>query len=158
MRTDHHASPAPKADPSWRIAIVYSSFYPEEVSALVAGAKQVLLAAGIPSENITDYPVPGSFEIPLIGSVIAHEKKADAIIGLGIIVEGETHHAELVAREAARGIMDVQIGYGMPFAFEVLYVDSLAQARGRSSGSDNKGGEAARAALHSLAQIRKLRS
>lgn len=145
-------------DPSWRIAIIHSSFYPEEVGKLVAGAKQVLLEAGIPFGNIADYPVPGSFEIPLLGSVIAWGKKADALIGLGIIVEGETNHAELIARETVRGVMDVQLSCGVPFAFEVLYVKNLAQAKVRASGSLNRGGEAARSVLHSLAQIAKVRS
>ncbi len=153
MRTDHKPLPAVKADPSWRVAIIHSSFYPEEVGTLVAGAREALIAAGIDAKNVTDYPVSGSFEIPLIGAVLAQEKKADALIGLGIIVEGETHHARLIAGETARGIMDVQVTHGMPFAFEVLYVKKLSQAKVRSAGSHNKGGEAARAVLHSLAQI-----
>lgn len=147
-----------KIDPAWRIAIISSSFYPKEVSRLVAGAKQVLLEAGIPSENIADYPVPGSFEIPLLGSVIAREKKADALIALGIIVDGETHHADLIARETVRGIMEVQIRHGIPFAFEVLYVEKLLQAKARSKGPSNKGGEAARAVLHCLAEMARIRS
>lgn len=150
--------PAERADPSWRIGIVHSSFYPLEVGKLVAGAKQELLEAGVAPDNIRDYPVCGSFEIPLIGSILAREKKADALIGLGIIIEGETRHAELIARETSRGIMEVQIIHGVPFAFEVLYVKNLAQAKVRSTGTENKGGEAARTALHSLAQIAKVRS
>ncbi|NOS68214.1 MAG: 6,7-dimethyl-8-ribityllumazine synthase [Candidatus Peribacteraceae bacterium] len=158
MRTDQTLPPALKTDPSWRIGIVYSSFYKEEIGAMVAGAKQVLLKAGITPTNITEHSVSGSFEIPLIGTALVFEKKVDALIGIGIIVEGETHHAELLARESARGIMDVQVRYGVPFAFEVLYVKKLRDAQVRSSGTNNKGAEAARAVLHSLAQIRKLRS
>ena len=145
-------------DPSWRIALIHSSFYPEDVGRLVAGARESLIAAGIPSRNIAEYPVPGSFEIPLLGSVLAREKKANALIGLGIIVEGETHHAALIARETARGIMDVHVTYGIPFAFEVLYVKTLSQATVRSTGALNRGAEAALAVLHSLAQIAKVRS
>ena len=158
MQTKQNSSPAIRAHPSWRIGIVFSSFYTEEVSALVDGAKAALLRAGIAEQNITEHAVAGSFEIPLIGSILAHEKKVDALIGMGIIVEGETHHAELLARESARGIMDVQVQYGIPFAFEVLYVKNLSQAKARSDGADNKGAEAAWAVLHSLANIRKLRS
>ncbi len=158
MRTDHTPVQVLKADPSWRIGIVFSSFYSDEVGMLVDGAKKSLLAAGIKEKNITEHPVAGSFEIPLIGMQLIWEKKVDALIGIGIIVEGETHHAELLARESARGIMDVQIRYGIPFAFEILHVKNLKQATVRSSGSDNKGEEAARAVLHSLAEIAKLRS
>lgn len=158
MRTAHlHQSP-PDIDPTWRIGIVFSSYYPEEVRRLVEGARKTLEGAGIPAGNIEEYATAGAFEIPLMGSVLAEVKAVDALIGIGIIVEGETRHAELIARETARGIMDVQVRYGIPFAFEVLYVQSLAQAKERSSGPQNKGGEAARAVLHSLAEIAKQRS
>lgn len=158
MRIDRSLSAVPKADSSWHIGIVFASFYKNDVGMLVDGAKKSLLDAGIKAKNISEHPVAGSFEIPLIGAVLAHEKKVDALIGIGIIVEGETHHAELLARESARGIMDVQIRYGLPFAFEILYVKNLKQVMVRSSGSGNKGEEAARAVLHSLAEITKLRS
>ncbi len=158
MRTNHTPTSAPVINPAWKIAIVYSSYYPEEVSHLVQGAKDALTDAGILAANVSEHPVTGSFEIPLLGAAIAEKKVADAIIGIGIIVEGETHHAGLVAHETARGIMDVQVRYQMPFSFEVLYVKKLSQAKVRSAGAQNKGGEAARSVLHSLAEIAKLGS
>lgn len=154
MKAARSDAPAPSANPSWRIGIVHSSFYKEDVAKLVEGAQEILLAAGIKQGNILDCPVAGSFEIPLIGSVLAREKKVDALIGLGIIVEGETHHADLLAKTATQGIMDVQVHQGVPFAFEILFVKDLAQARERT----DKGEEAARAVLHSLALMTKLQS
>lgn len=142
----------------WRIGIVRSSYYKEEIDALAAGAAEVLIEAGIPAKNITMHPAPGSFEIPLIGAALAAAKKVDALIGLGIIVEGETHHAALLAEQAARGIMDVQTEYRVPFAFEVLYVKHLADAQARAQGEGNKGREAARAVLHSLAELERIGS
>ncbi len=121
---------------------------------MVKSATDALRSAGIAQENITVYPVPGSFEIPLIGSVLAAHKKVDALIGIGIIVQGETAHADLLAAQTARGIMDVQVRYAIPFAFEVLHVTSLRQAAERSA----KGEEAARAVLLCLAQIGKIHS
>ena len=82
-----------------------------------------------------------------LGSIIG------ALIGLGIIIEGETHHARLLAEQAARGIMDVQLQYGIPFAFEILYVDSLSLARERL----DKGREAAYAVPHSLEELKRIR-
>lgn len=145
-------------DPSWRIGIIASSYYKEEIDALVAGAIEVLEAAGIPAKNIERFHAPGSFEIPLIGSAVAKAKKVDALIGLGIIVEGETDHARLLSENVARGIMDVQLTSGIPFAFEVLAVQSLDQARARTIGDANKGREAARAVLHSLMELKRIRS
>jgi len=141
-------------NPAWRIGIVASQFHESEVSALVESALEALTEAGVPPENILKHTVAGSFEIPLIGAALARTKQVDALIGLGIIVRGETQHAEHLAREVARGIMEVQLKHGIPFAYEVLHVDNIAQARDRAE----KGREAAHAALHSLAQLARLQS
>jgi 6,7-dimethyl-8-ribityllumazine synthase len=151
-KTDRH-QPASSVDLAWKIGIVASSFYKEEMDTLTAGAVAALTDAGIKPGNITVYPAAGSFEVPLIGAALAKAKKVDALIGLGIIVEGETHHARLLADTAAKGIMDVQIAYGLPFAFEILYVDSLTLAQSRL----DKGEEAAYAVLHSLAELKQIR-
>ena len=134
----------------WRIGIVCSSFYKEEMDVMVKAATETLIELGVSEENISLHGVPGSFEIPLIGAALAERGAVHALIGLGIIVEGATHHAELVARECARGMMDVQTKYRTPFAFEVLYVGDLADANERLS----KGEGAALAALLSLAALR----
>jgi len=145
-------------DTQWRVGIVASSFYKEEVDSMVEAARSLLVDAGIRGENILVHYVPGSFEIPLVGHVLITEKKVDALIGLGIIVEGETEHARLLAEQTARGIMDVQLRAGIPFAFEVLYVQDMKFARARISGERNKGKEAAHAVLHSLAKLHSIRS
>lgn len=142
-----------QVSPEWKVGIIYSSFYPQEVGSLLAEAQKTLLSAGLKKSNIYSYIVPGSFEIPLLGSVLAKKKKADALIGLGIIVQGETKHADLIARETARGIMEVQLTYNIPFAFEVLYVKNIQQARERSFEKNNKGREAAVSVLHTLSQL-----
>ncbi|MFA6523478.1 MAG: 6,7-dimethyl-8-ribityllumazine synthase [Candidatus Peribacteraceae bacterium] len=138
---------------SWHVGIIHSSYYKEEVDALVSGAERTLREAGILPGSIRTFSVPGSFEIPLLGEALARTKEVDALIGLGIVVQGETHHAALVAGEAARGIMDVQLRHGIPFAFEILSVDRLELARARL----DRGEEAARSVLHSLAQLARIR-
>ena len=151
MRRESGSIPALKADPSWKIGIVASEYYKEEMDALVEGAIQVLIKAGIPTKNIARYAAPGSFEIPLIGQWVAEKGEVDALMAFGIIVEGETHHAELLARETTRGIMKIQLQFGIPFTFEVLY-STLAQARERCFGESNKGVEAASALLAALTE------
>ncbi|MFA6039307.1 MAG: 6,7-dimethyl-8-ribityllumazine synthase [Candidatus Peribacteraceae bacterium] len=152
MKQDTPTGLPSRINRGWRIGIVHSSYYKEEVGALVSGAAQALRDAGIPPANIKTYAVPGSFEIPLVGAELARKQEVDALIGIGVIVEGETHHARLIAEQAARGMMDVQVRSGVPFAFEVLYVQDLALARARLE----KGEEAARCVLHSLALIERL--
>jgi len=141
-------------DPSWKIGLVVSPYYGDIASALVASARKALMDAGIPEQNISEHLAYGSWEIPLIGAALAKEKKVDALVGMGVILEGQTHHAQLLADAMADGIMRVQLDHLIPFAFEVLYVDDLKLARARV----DRGGEAARAVLSSLAEMRGLRS
>jgi 6,7-dimethyl-8-ribityllumazine synthase len=148
----------PTVDASWRIGIVASRYHRSVTDALVEGARDVLTTAGIPDPSITVYPAPGSFEIPLIGAAIARAGQADALIGCGVIVEGETHHASLLGQAVARGTMDVQTHFGIPFAFEILYVDRLEQALARARGRENRGAEAARSVLWSLSTLRQITS
>jgi len=156
MKKNSHSPVSITVDPSWRIGIVHSTYYKEEIDGLVEGARGVFSAMGISEKNISLHPVPGSFEIPLIGAALAKAKKVDALIGFGIIVEGETYHAKLLADQVARGIMDVQVQLQVPFAFEVLSVHSLEQARARCFGDASKGREAASAVLHSLAELKRI--
>ncbi len=153
MKTDQFPSLPARISSGWRIGIVHSQYYPDIVTKLVAGAQKVLRDAGIAQGNVRTYAAPGSFEIPLIGASLIASKEVDALIALGVIVEGETHHASLIAGEAARAIMDLQVRYTIPFAFEILYVKNIEQARERT----DRGGEAAHAVLHALAQIEPFR-
>ncbi len=157
MRRDVTDNGPMQVDPSWKIAIVHSTYYKEEIDQLVAGAMDVLREAGLPAENVSLHPAPGSFEIPLIGRELADGGEIDALMAFGIIVQGETKHADLLATEVARGIMEIQLRYGMPFAFEVLHVLSIEQARARAGGPQGKGREAAYAVLHSLHELNRIR-
>ncbi len=133
-----------------RIAIVVSSWHPEITEVLFRGAKDTLTDAGISSRNILRKNVPGSFELPLGAKLL--EDKADAVICLGCIIEGETKHADYISHAVAEGIMRLNLDYAKPFIFGVLTTGNLAQAKARSGGKyGNKGAEAATAALAMLA-------
>lgn len=153
MKTSHTIVGLPTSiNPNWKIGIIASAFYKEEMEQLTQGAVETLTQAGIQPENIVLQQAAGSFEVPLLGAAFAKDKKVDALIGLGIIIEGETHHARLLAEQATRGIMNVQLQYVLPFAFEILYVDSIEIARQRL----HKGQEAAISVLHSLAALQQM--
>ena len=154
MKTSSNSSLPEALDPSWRIGIVHAPYYREETSAIVESARATLLAAGLHSDHIALFEAPGSFEIPLIGAALAEANAVDALIGIGIIVDGKTHHALHLAQSVVRGMMDVQIRWQIPFAYEVLHVESLDQARERAK----KGKEAALAVLKSLRQITAIKA
>jgi 6,7-dimethyl-8-ribityllumazine synthase len=156
MKSDTHAPLPDRVEPSWRVGIVASTYHGEIIDRLVEGARGVFREAGLPEANVRVHRAPGSFEVPLIGAALADSRAVDALIGFGVIVQGQTHHARLLAENVTRAMMDIQVRERLPFAFEILYVDDLDQARERAEGATNKGREAAYAVLHSLAELRAI--
>lgn len=131
-----------------RIAVVASRFHETLTERLVEGARAGLLAHGVDDADIDVAWVPGAFEIPLVARTLSSTGAYDAIVCLGVVIRGETAHFDLVANEAARGAARVADDTGVPVAFEVLAVETRAQAEARAGGvHGNKGWEAAEVAL-----------
>jgi 6,7-dimethyl-8-ribityllumazine synthase len=131
-----------------RVAVVAARFNEAVTSKLVEGALAALSKHGVPTDHTDVAWVPGAFEIPLVAKRFAVTGRYDAVIGLGAVIRGDTAHFDLVAGEAARGIMEVALETGVPVIFEVLATDDLAQAEARAGGAHgNKGWEAAESAL-----------
>src|SRR3989338_1006743 len=91
------------------IAIVRSSLYPKLLDALERSARSALQKAGVPDARTETAVVPGSWEIPLACQLLAKKKKTDGMIALGMIIQGETHHATEIARACTDGLMQVQL-------------------------------------------------
>ena len=153
---------AVEADPALegaRVVIVEGRYYEALADELLAGARAVLEAAGVAVEVIT---VPGALEIPVAAEIaIAASEEGgepvDAVVGLGVVIRGETYHFEIVARESARGLMELGLAHALPVGNGVLTVDTEAQAWERARVSEgNKGGGAAEAALSLLRLKRRL--
>jgi 6,7-dimethyl-8-ribityllumazine synthase len=139
-----------------RFAIVRSAFNRHVVDGLAQGAVAALRAAG--AAAVTSFETPGAFELPLAAQAAARSRRFDAVIALGAVIRGETDHYAHIAREAAAGLAAVARESAVPVAFGVLTVESEAQALARAApGPDNKGAEAARAAVDMARLLRELR-
>ncbi|MFN8394811.1 MAG: 6,7-dimethyl-8-ribityllumazine synthase [Bacteroidia bacterium] len=134
------------------VAIVASKWNAEVTDALTDGAKQTLLAAGVPEKNVLVYRVPGSYELPSAAQfVIEGNPGLDAVICLGCVVQGETKHFDFINQAVAQGVKDVSLKYNLPVIFGVLTPDTMQQALDRAGGRlGNKGEEAAVAALEMI--------
>ena len=141
----------------YRFAIVVSRFNEEITEGLLQGARERLAEASVPEENVTIIRVPGAFEIPITAQRLGESGEYDAIVCLGCLIKGETMHFEYIAEAASHGIMQAAAATGIPMAFGVLTALTEEQALERSrSGPDNKGREAAAAALDMAKLFRKL--
>jgi len=130
-----------------RFAIAMSRFNGFIVERLLDGALQALLRQGANRDNVRIVQAPGAWELPLAARMLAQRHDVDAVIALGAVIRGETAHFEHVAGECIRGLGQVMNETGKPVTLGVLTVESVEQAEARSCPSDNKGAEAALAAL-----------
>lgn len=147
---------APLADATaFRFAVIVSRFNETVTGSLRDAAAAALTEAGASIVEVLS--VPGAFEIPQAARAAAASGRFDAIVCLGCIIRGETPHFEYLASAVAHGITDAAGDTGVPMAFGVLTTDTLEQATARSGhGPDNKGREAAAAAIEMAALYRSL--
>lgn len=133
-----------------RFAIVASEYNPDLVQSLVNNTCKELYK--LDPESVIDlFGAPGSFEIPLVSEMVAQSRKCDAIIALGVIMQGKTKHAELIAQSVSNALQQVALKHAIPVIHEVLLVADEAEALERCQGKElNRGIEAARAAFSML--------
>jgi len=129
------------------------------VGGLASGAEKALGEMGVAAADIVSVAVPGSFELPLAAQAAAESGRFDAIVALGAVIRGETDHYEHICREVASGLATVARESGVPVGFGVLTVPNEALALARAAaGPENKGAEAARAAVAMVDVLRKLKA
>jgi 6,7-dimethyl-8-ribityllumazine synthase len=138
-----------------RITVVAGMWHSTISEALIEGALRVLTAAG---SQYTVIRVPGSFELPVVAKA-ALEGGADAVVALGVIIRGGTPHFDYVSSAATNGLTEVALLTGKPVGFGVLTLDDEQQGLDRAglpNSSEDKGAEAAQAALHTALTLRAL--
>ncbi len=128
-----------------RVAVVASEYNRKHVDSLLDGALGVLRDAGAEVEVIR---VPGAFEIPLMVEIVAGRGGCSAVLCLGVIIRGETAHADLVGESVTKALMEIGLRHKIPVIHEVLLVADKAQADMRClDPGHNRGVEAAGTAL-----------
>ncbi|HVR43513.1 MAG TPA: 6,7-dimethyl-8-ribityllumazine synthase [Thermoanaerobaculia bacterium] len=130
-----------------RFAIVASRFHEEIVTRLLEAAVECLLRHGAADHDISVYRVPGAFEIPAAAAKLASGKSFDALVTIGCLIRGETPHFDFIASQTTVQISEVAMASGVPVSFGVITVETPEQARQRSMKGNNKGWEAALAAI-----------
>ncbi|HEX3507657.1 MAG TPA: 6,7-dimethyl-8-ribityllumazine synthase [Candidatus Dormibacteraeota bacterium] len=137
-----------------RIAIVVARFNEDVTRRLLRGALNALEERGVKDPDVLW--VPGSLELPVTALALAEKGNHDAIVCLGCVIRGETYHFELVANQTAAGIMQVQLDTGVPVAFGVITTEDKEQALARSGPKNNKGADAAEAAIEMANLMREV--
>jgi 6,7-dimethyl-8-ribityllumazine synthase len=142
-----------------RFALIASRFNDEIVDGLLRGAIECLTRHGAEDDAIYVYRVPGAFEIPAVAAKLIDDGRFDAVIGLGCLLRGDTPHFDFISAQVTNELSRVAVDARFPVAFGVITCNTRQQAVERSSsGSGNKGWEAALAAIEMANLWRVLRS
>lgn len=139
-----------------RVAVIASSWHDVVMDGLIANAIDTCAQAGA---DVTVVRVPGSFELGVAAMRAARSGQFDAIVALGVIIRGGTPHFEYVASASTEALNRVALDTGVPVGFGLLTCDDEAQAVDRAGlphSKENKGREAAEAALIMLRTLRSL--
>lgn len=140
-----------------KLAIVASTWHATICDALLDGARRVASAAGVADPEVVR--VLGAIEIPVIAQQLA--KSHDAVVALGVVIRGQTPHFDYVCDAVTQGLTRVSLDEGTPVANGVLTTDDEQQALDRAGlpgSAEDKGAQAAAAALSTALTLRDLRT
>ena len=127
------------------VAARFNDFF---VSHLVDGAVDTIVRHGGSADNVTLAWVPGSYEIPFAVKKMLDSKKYDAIIAMGVVIQGATPHAGYINNEVAKSLAQLGMEYGTPVTYGMITADNIEQAIERSgTKAGNRGADAARCAV-----------
>jgi 6,7-dimethyl-8-ribityllumazine synthase len=131
-----------------RFGIAAARYNADLADALLANCLDTLAKAGADTRNIKVLKVPGSFEVTAAAAKLARSGKCDCVIGLGVLLQGETRHAQHIGDAVVHGLTNISILLGIPTVFGIVTAETVKQARVRCVGQKhNRGREAALTAI-----------
>ncbi|MBE6392147.1 MAG: 6,7-dimethyl-8-ribityllumazine synthase [Lentisphaerae bacterium] len=131
-----------------KFGIVCGRFNDFFVSRLLSGAIDAIVRHGGDAEDVSVAYVPGSYEIPFAVKQMVQKGGFDAVMALGVVIQGATPHASYINSEVAKGLAQISLESGVPVTYGMITADNLEQAIERSgTKAGNKGVDAALAAI-----------
>ena len=131
-----------------RFGLVVSRYNEALTTQLVVAATEALQAYGAAAADLAVAWVPGAYEIPLVVETWAAQRRFDALIALGCVIQGETPHAALINMAVAHGLAEIARRHGVPVIDCVVSANTEEQAVVRCRpGREGRGGYAACAAI-----------
>lgn len=141
-----------------RFGIVCSRFNEFFVSKLLSGAIDTIVRHGGAASDIEAAWVPGAYELPFGVKQMLDTGKFDAVLALGVVIQGATPHAGYINSEVSKALADLGLKTGIPVTYGLITADNIEQAIERSgTKAGNKGADAACAAIEMANLVRDFR-
>jgi 6,7-dimethyl-8-ribityllumazine synthase len=138
------------------LAIAGTRWHAEITDSLVDRAATAAKACGV--DDLLVVRVAGAVELPVVAQELA--RHYDAVVCLGAVIRGGTPHFEYVCDAVTAGLTRVALDAGTPVGNGVLTCNTIEEARDRCGlpdSSEDKGWEAAVAALDTALLLRSIR-
>jgi 6,7-dimethyl-8-ribityllumazine synthase len=139
------------------LAIVASTWHEQICNALLDGSLRVAKDSGVAKPTVVR--VLGAIEIPVVAQALAEGH--DAVVALGVVIRGQTPHFDYVCDAVTQGLTRVSLDSSTPVANGVLTTNDEKQALDRAGlpgSAEDKGAQAAAAALSTALTLRDLRA
>jgi 6,7-dimethyl-8-ribityllumazine synthase len=154
--SNHDSESVPSAA-GMKFGVIVSEWNTEITEALFNGVNETLLKYGARIEDIVRRNVPGSFELTLGAQLMANRNEFDAIICLGVVIQGETKHFDFICDAVGHGITKLNIKYNLPVIFGVLTTNSIEEAIERAgTKAGNKGFDCSLAVLEMIHVLKNI--
>jgi 6,7-dimethyl-8-ribityllumazine synthase len=101
-----------------KIALVVSDFNEEITSKMEKNAEKVV--SSLNAEIIKKIHVPGAFEIPFAANNLLKNKKIDAVVTLGAVIQGDTQHDIVIVSAIAKALTELSLQYNKPIGFGII--------------------------------------
>src|SRR4051794_19387799 len=94
-----------------RFVVIASEYNARYVNGMLRAAQSVLRAAA--GAQVTVVRVPGAFEIPVVAAKLASGMGArlSAVICLGVILRGQTTHAQFIGESVTAALAQIQVAH-----------------------------------------------
>ena len=102
------------------------------------------------ADIVTTLRVPGAYDTPLAADRLARREDVDAVAVLGIIIEGDTDHDQVIAAAAAEGLTEVSLDRDTPVTLGIIGPGMSAD---EAAARTHKGGEAVTSAIDLVSEL-----
>jgi len=100
------------------IALVVSDFNREITAKMEKNAEKT--ANKLNTKIAKKIHVPGAFEIPFAAKKLFKDKKINAVIVLGAVIQGETDHDIIIVSSISKKLLDLSLQYDKPLGFGII--------------------------------------